>query len=426
MINSNSDNLNKQILGRWTNDEIEYIFSQNKTFQIVSPNSEKLINGYYNIKEKEIDFTYIDYSHAWKGYIEYINSNELQLKHLSNKKIKHYNLKKTVDNYSLKKINALDKTSLLILSVSKEKYYPILLMNEEIKDSLSFDYFEKPKKPEFTGKEPEKTNGLLFYILFIIIGFLIFNYLKTFIGLLFIFLGIYLIFTNPEKKKYLKEKNDFENYKKSYESQLKKYYYEITLKEEDFLKLKNKEKIISILRKSKYSIGTDYIKGLSHQFFLNHLIHHFGSKFNNSKGILESLTHIKNDFTHKETTFNPYVSDFAYVNDEIGLVILIEIDEPYTIQNKEPIHLNDNDRNSFFLKLNWVIIRFSEEQILTHASECCNLISELILEFEEPCNKMGLSNSLPFIERWNDFNIYRLINSNYRENYLKMNQNKLS
>ncbi|PXY40307.1 hypothetical protein DMB65_13330 [Flavobacterium cheongpyeongense] len=417
-------NLNKQILGRWINDEIEYVFSQNNTFQIAYPNNEKLINGYYSIKEKVVEFTYVDYSHVWKSNIEYIDSNQLQLKYLLDKKVKNYNLKKIADNYSLKKINALGKTSLLILSAFNEQYYPILLMNEEIKDSLFFDYFEKPEKPKFTEKEPEKTNGFLFYILFVIIGFLIFNYLKTFIGLLFIFLGMYLIFTNPEKKKYLKEKNDFENYKKSYESQLKKYYHEITLNEEDFLKLKNKEKISSILRKTKYSIGTDYIKGLSHQFFLNHLIHHLGSKHNNSKGILESLTYLNKYFTHKPTS-RPYVSDFAYVNDEIGLVLLIEIDEPYTIQNKEPIHLNDNDRNSFFLELNWIIIRFSEEQILMYPNESCNFISELILEFEEPSGRLGLPNSLPFIERWNDFNIHRLINSNYRENYLKTNKNKL-
>lgn len=166
-------NLNKQILGRWINDEIEYVFSQNNTFQIVSPNNEKLINGYYSIKEKVVEFTYVDYSHVWKGNIEYIDSNELQLKYLLDKKVKNYNLKKIDDNYSLKKINALDKTSLLILSACKEQYYPILLMNEEIKDSLFFDYFEKPEKPEFTEKEPEKTNGFLFYILFVIIGFLI-------------------------------------------------------------------------------------------------------------------------------------------------------------------------------------------------------------------------------------------------------------
>ena len=418
-------NLNTQIIGRWTNDEIEYVFSQNNTFQIVYINSEKIIKGYYIIKEKEIEFTYIDYSHVWKGYIEYIDSNELQLKHLSNKIVKNYTLKKIADNYSLKKIDSIKRPSLTFLSVSKERYYPILLMNEEIKDSLFFDYFEKTNKPEFIEKEPEKTNGFLFYILFVIIGVLIFIYLKSFIGLLFIFMGIYLISTNPEKKKYLKEKNDFQNNKRNYESTLKKYYHEIALNEEDFFKLKNKEKISSVLRKSRYSIGTDYIKGKSHKFFLNHLIHHFGSKLNNSKGILESLTYLNNYFTNKPTFFNPYVSDFAYVNDEIGLVLLIEIDEPYTLQNKEPIHLNDNDRNTFFLELNWVIIRFSEEQVLVYANECCNLISELILKFEKPSNKDMLINSLPFIERWNDFNIYRLINSNYRENYLKMNQNKL-
>jgi len=422
-----NENLNRLILGRWINDEIEYIFSQNNTFQIILLNSENSIKGYYTVKEKEIDLTHIDYSNVWKANVKYIDSNELQLKqYLPKEKVKNYDLKKVADSYNLKKINPVtNKTSLTFLSVFKEQYYPILLMNDEIKDSLFFEYFEKPEKPVFKGKEPEKTNGFLFYILFIIIGFLIFNYLKTAIGLIILIVGIYLIFTNPEKKQYLKEKIDFENYKKNYEFQLKKYYYEITLNDEEFYTLKNKEKISSILRKSRYSIGTDYIKGKSHVFFLNHLIHHFGSKLKNSKGILESLTYLNNYFTSKPTFFKPYVSDFAYVNDEIGLILLIEIDEPYTLQDKEPIHLNDNDRNTFFLELNWVIMRFSEEQVLMYANECCNLISELILKFEEPSSSDYLSNSLPFIERWNDFNIYRLINSNYRENYLKMNQNKL-
>jgi hypothetical protein len=421
MIN---ENLNSQILGRWINNEIEYIFSQNNTFQIVYINSKKIINGYYTIKEKEIEFTYIDYSHVWKGNIEYIDSNELQIKHSSNKKVENYNLKKTVDNYNLKKINSSGKTDISFLLISKIQYYPILLMNDKLKDSLFFDYFEKPKKPEFNEQEPENTNEFLLYIVFIIIGIALSFYLKIPFGLLIFFWGIYLVYTNPSKKNYLKKVNEYQKNKTNYEFQLKKYYHEITLSEEDFLKLKNKEKISSILRKSKYSIGTDYIKGLSHQFFLNHLIHHFGSKHNNSKGILESLTYLNNYFTYKPTS-RPYVSDFAYVNDEIGLVLLIEIDEPYTIQNKEPIHLNDSDRNSFFLELNWIVIRFSEEQILMYPNESCNFISELILEFEEPSGRLGLPNSLPFIERWNDFNIHRLINSNYRENYLKINQNKL-
>jgi very-short-patch-repair endonuclease len=421
MINSN---LNKQILGRWFNNEIEYFFSQNNTFQIVYLNSEKTINGYYTIKEKEIEFTYIDYSHIWKGNIEYIDSNELQLKHSSNKIVKNYNLKKTVDNYNLKKINSSGKTDISFLLISKIQYYPILLMNDKLKDSIFFDYFEKPKKPEFNEQEPENTNEFLLYIVFIIIGIVLSFYLKIPFGLLIVFWGIYLVYTNPSKKSYLKKVNEYQKNKTNYEFQLKKYNNEISLNEEDFLTLKNKEKISSILRKYRYSIGTDYIKGLSHEFFLKKLILHFGSKHNNSKGILESLTYLNNNFVYGNP-LRPYVSDFAYVNDEIGLVLLIEIDEPYTIQNKEPIHLNDDVRNSFFLELNWVIIRFSEEQILTYANECCNFISELILKFEEPCDKSFFSYTLPYIERWNDFNIYRLINSNYRENYLKMNQDKL-
>lgn len=418
-------NLDKQILGRWVSTEIEYIFSKNKTFQIVNPNSDKIVCGYYNIKENGIDFILNDYSRTLNFSIEYLDYEELRIEHVSNEINKKYNLKKIIDNYKLKKFNAFGNTSLDAVLCLKNSFYPILLMNDELENSLHFNHFEKPQKPEFTKIKPEKPNSFLFYFLFLMIGVLIFIYFKKPLGLIIIVLGIAFMYTNPLKKNYITKYEDYQKNKRNFDNQFKKYKNEISLNEEDFLLLKNKEKITSLLRKTKYTIGNDYIKGISHSFFLEKLLLNFGSKINQSKGILESVTKLNNDFQYKtNSSFRPYISDFAYVNDEIGLVILIEIDEPYTIQNREPIHLNDNDRNSFFLELNWIIIRFSEEQILNNTNECCEFISQVILKFEQPSKKFNLYNPLPIIAKWNQFDIYRLINSNYRENYLKMNQDK--
>lgn len=419
------ENLEVRILGRWTNSEIEYVFSQNKTFQINSPKSEKPINGFFSISERQIHFTRADYSHQWKGIVEYIDSETLLLKHMSNNILKDYDLKKNEENFTLKQINSTGSTTLLILLSIKDFYYPALLMNKEVETALYYDHFDRPRMPTFMEKKPEKKNELIYFIVFLIIGIIIFFYLNKILGFIITSVGILTIYYDITNQAYNRETKDYQEKEKKFEVQLVKYNMETALNEKEFLSLKNKEKIKSILSKAKFSIGTDYIKGISHEFFLKKLIDHFGNKLNNTKGILESVTHYKNNYADVNNA-RPYISDFAYINDEIGLTLLIEIDEPYTLNDKEPIHLNDDTRNSFFLELNWVIMRFSEEQILHHASECCNLISEVILEFEEPCDKLRLNNSLPIIQKWDYFNICRLINSNYREKYLKLNQNKLT
>lgn len=422
MLNSN---FNEKILGRWINNEIEYVFSQNKTFQIIEPKSDKVLCGYFNILDNKINYTLSDYSRSWIDLINYVDHTELKIKHISNKITKNLTLKKAVDNYQLKRFKALGDISLTLALCFNHSFYPMLLMNDDLKKSLDFNHFVKPEKPEFKKEKPEKTNGFLYYILILVIGVLVFVYIKKQFGVLTIMLSILLMYTDPIKKDYIYKYEGYQKEKRNFDNQFQKYINETSLNDEDYQMLKNKENIVTLLKKAKYTVGNDYIKGKSHDFFLKKLILYFGSKINRSKGILESVTKLNDDFKYNNNSlFRPYISDFAYVNDEIGLVILIEIDEPYTIQNREPIHLNDNDRNSFFLQLNWIIIRLSEEQILSSSNECCEFISEIILKFEKPSKKFNLYNPVPIIAQWNQFDIYRLINCNYRENYLNNSKNK--
>lgn len=78
-----------------------------------------------------------------------------------------------------------------------------------------------------------------------------------------------------------------------------------------------------------------------------------------------------------------FYPDFTLV-DASGLCFDVEIDEPYSLDDGSPIHYRidtsyshssvDHDRNSFFKKKGWVIIRFSEKEIYKDPTACVNFI----------------------------------------------------
>jgi hypothetical protein len=68
-----------------------------------------------------------------------------------------------------------------------------------------------------------------------------------------------------------------------------------------------------------------------------------------------------------------YSTDFTVSFPELGIWIDVEIDEPYDYRTGKPTHCIDDDchRNSFFLKNNWIVVRFSEEQVVRYPESCC-------------------------------------------------------
>ncbi len=77
-----------------------------------------------------------------------------------------------------------------------------------------------------------------------------------------------------------------------------------------------------------------------------------------------------------------YCPDFAYIDEASGLHIDIEVDEPYTYDDWKPIHYvgKDDRRNDFFLERGWIVIRFSEEQVVKNAQGCCKLVAKVVAE----------------------------------------------
>jgi very-short-patch-repair endonuclease len=81
---------------------------------------------------------------------------------------------------------------------------------------------------------------------------------------------------------------------------------------------------------------------------------------------------------------HPYSPDFAYIDKELHLHIDIEVDEPYTQKKKRPTHFvgaqRDEKRNNFFIDKGWIVIRFSEEQVVRYPDSCCKTIAKVIVK----------------------------------------------
>lgn len=79
-----------------------------------------------------------------------------------------------------------------------------------------------------------------------------------------------------------------------------------------------------------------------------------------------------------EYTLRP---DITMHHSESRCTIAIEIDEPYVLSSGEPIHYIDADdeRNSAFIALGWIVIRFTERQVVQNIDECVSLIEDITL-----------------------------------------------
>ncbi len=81
-----------------------------------------------------------------------------------------------------------------------------------------------------------------------------------------------------------------------------------------------------------------------------------------------------------------YYPDIAIIAE--GLFIDVEIDEPYSDEDGQPIHYVENlsgtsysvdeRRNSFMLNEGWEVIRFAEEQIVKHPQTCIDFINSVV------------------------------------------------
>lgn len=122
-----------------------------------------------------------------------------------------------------------------------------------------------------------------------------------------------------------------------------------------------------------------------------------------------------------------YYPDIVLIDEKTGLMIDLEIDEPYVGSDGKPIHYLtkeyfmqesiDKKRNDFFIQNGWVVVRFAEEQIIKETKECVDFLYNLI----DSVYRFSFDN-IEFkgekIAKWSKDEAYNLGYKRYRHSYL--------
>lgn len=132
----------------------------------------------------------------------------------------------------------------------------------------------------------------------------------------------------------------------------------------------------------------------------------------------------KDKFTSLKYKCLYYFPDIVYADFNKQIFIDIEIDEPYTISNKIPIHYigKDKKRDLEISMAGWRIIRFTERQVFLYPMECCKFVAEVIsyLTLDKAIsNKFNSIQNVPFEKEWSIDEAKQFALSKYRDTYTK-------
>lgn len=117
-----------------------------------------------------------------------------------------------------------------------------------------------------------------------------------------------------------------------------------------------------------------------------------------------------------------YKPDIAIVWKEKNIFIDIEIDEPYDILSRTPIHYKgcgDKLRNTYFLDNGWSVIRIAEKQIVDDCSKVVEYIKLCLSTLSEDA-RFNAKDEIERIERWSYFEAQKWAEEGYRESYLNI------
>lgn len=155
----------------------------------------------------------------------------------------------------------------------------------------------------------------------------------------------------------------------------------------------------------------------------------FENESNPKKGVSENIfyTCLKQKFPKyikKDLKLHMYYPDICMIIKN-NWCIDIEIDEPYSFDNKEPIHYkgsSDDERDIYFRNSNWFVIRFAESQIINDLDKCVDiircLIDFLVSQDYELLDQMQRTMQEIQSEKWTYEEAEEMSRLNYRNRYL--------
>ncbi|MCC3589268.1 MAG: hypothetical protein JGK14_01165 [Microcoleus sp. PH2017_28_MFU_U_A] len=159
-------------------------------------------------------------------------------------------------------------------------------------------------------------------------------------------------------------------------------------------------------------------QGVSEKQFFVYLCRYFSGFYDFCMG---------GEFPIPGTSFR-YTADFILIHKPTGLAIDIEIDEPYDGRTGKPHHCvdrnKDSQRNRFFLERNWVVIRFSELQVVKYPDACCRVIARVICQITGDYRglvQLGNVADLLSHKQWTVKEATYMAKMRFRQSYLENN-----
>jgi len=296
--------------------------------------------------------------------------------------------------------------------------YPITHLPQNIKEALS----KQPTKPVFKENyplkptEPQPINVSLLSVgtVLVIAVTLTLSSVGIELALGFLSLGSLAIFALAQQQRY-----SFAKRHRDYQEQLRKYEQKVaeSHKPENVEEYRRQE-IRKALNQTIPDDGENSKArtGRSEPMFRPYLNCYFpGQIYTNRKLINPNFDYL-------------YTADFTYIHKEINLSIDIEIDEPYTYNEYgeiEPIHYvgdpKDKNRNDFFNNRSWIVIRFSEEQVVRYPHSCCKFIAQQIAEITRNSaitSQFAQTPDLQPQQQWTEKEAIEMANRKERDDYL--------
>jgi hypothetical protein len=128
---------------------------------------------------------------------------------------------------------------------------------------------------------------------------------------------------------------------------------------------------------------------------------------------------------YKTIKFVHFFPDLILLHKDSNIFIDIEIDEPYSYEDRLPIHYGniDENRNNYFTDNGFFVIRFSEDQIVYNTKMCIVFIEECINSIKKSIRVSDLlKNSKSFnnikCKSWNYEEAFNMAFENSRKNVL--------
>lgn len=133
---------------------------------------------------------------------------------------------------------------------------------------------------------------------------------------------------------------------------------------------------------------------------------------------IKVLENVKLPILNRNYSYRP---DFCICWERKNIYIDIEIDEPYDIVSRKPIHYfanGDNLRDRYFIRNGWCVIRFAEQQIIDDIEGIVNYIKRTLKWLTDENEIEFHKNTLDPIKRWSYEEATLMASHNTREHYL--------